>query len=103
MSNENIHDIDEMVRITMIDENGNEAVFEHVLTFMYENERYMALAPEDAEDAEEVEIIFMRIEPRKLDGEDAYVYIDNEVLQEELFDVFMELLSEDDLDDMDGE
>lgn len=82
--------------ITLVGEDGNAREFEHILTFMYENERYMALAPsdlindEDADDDDEIEIVFMRID--KQNGEDALTPVENEVLMDELFEVFCELL-----------
>ena len=77
--------------ITLVDEAGNEIEFMHILTFMYEDERYMALAPADTdEDAEEAEIVFMHIV--KAGGEDGLEPVENEVLLDELFEVFCELL-----------
>ena len=89
------------MEITLVDEGGNEITFMHILTFMYEDERYMALAPADTdEDAEEAEIVFMHIV--KADGEDGLEPVENEVLLDELFEVFCELLDGDD-EDEDGE
>ena len=80
--------------ITLIDESGKPVTFEHVLTFMYENERYMALAPADLidEDDEELELVFMHVV--KENGEDALSLVDNEVLLDELFEVFCSLMDE---------
>lgn len=87
------------MEITLVDEGGDEITFMHILTFMYEDERYMALAPADTdEDAEEAEIVFMHIV--KAGGEDGLEPVENEVLLDELFEVFCELL---DGDDEDGE
>ncbi len=85
---------DGVVEITLVGDDGSEETFEHVLTFMYDNERYMALIPSGLANEDEAELIFMHIEPRKLDGEDAYAVVDNEVLQEELFQVFCDLIDE---------
>ena len=85
---------DEIMEITLIGEDGQPAVFEHILTFMYEDERYMALAPADFIDEEEEEIVFMHIV--KAGGEDALEPVENEVLLDELFDVFCELMDGDD-------
>ncbi|MCR5611949.1 MAG: DUF1292 domain-containing protein [Clostridiales bacterium] len=85
---------DDAMEITLIDEGGNEVTFMHVLTFMYEDERYMALTPSDTdEDAEEADIVFMHIV--KADGEDGLEPVENEVLLDELFEVFCELLDSD--------
>ena len=84
----------EPIEITLIGEDGAPVTFEHVLTFMYDNERYMALAPADLidEDDEEVELVFMHIV--KENGEDALSLVDNEVLLDELFEVFCSLMDE---------
>ena len=41
--------------VVLLDENGEEARFSHILTFLYEGERYVALEPieEGAEQPEE--------------------------------------------------
>ena len=83
----------EITEITLVDENGGEMLFEHVLTFMYEDERYMALIPAEQANEEEAELVFMHIEPDKAKG-DKYSVVDNEVLCEELFEVFEELIDE---------
>ena len=86
--------------ITLIDEAGNEISFMHILTFMYEDERYMALTPSDtSEDDEEAEIVFMHIV--KADGEDGLEPVENEVLLDEIFEVFCELLDSEDEEDAD--
>ncbi|MBO4384318.1 MAG: DUF1292 domain-containing protein [Clostridia bacterium] len=90
----------EASEITLIDEGGNEITFIHVLTFMYEDERYMALTPDTtSEDDDEADIVFMHIV--KADGEDGLEPVENEVLLDELFEVFCELLDGED-DDEDG-
>lgn len=90
-----MENIEEATVITLIDEGGNELEFMHVLTFMYEDERYMALAPADTdEDAEEAEIVFMHVV--KANGEDGLEPVENEVLLDELFEVFCELLDGED-------
>lgn len=92
--------------VVLLDENGSEERFLHVLTFLYEGQRYVALQPEGAEDdgeAEteaEAEIILLRVENE--DGEDTYVSIDNEVLLDEVFDEFLSLMDEVDGEDADA-
>ncbi|MBO4563213.1 MAG: DUF1292 domain-containing protein [Clostridia bacterium] len=87
--------------ITLIGEDGTRISFEHILTFMYENERYMALAPEGTEDDEEADVLFMKIV--KAAGEDALEPVENEVLLDELFDAFCELMDEDGEEDEEEE
>jgi len=78
----------------LIDENGEETLFEHVLTFLYEKERYIALSPiiEEDDADEEAEIVLLKIVSEN--GEDKYVSIDNEVLLNEVFDEFLEIVDE---------
>lgn len=83
---------DDIMEITLIGDDGEPVIFEHVLTFMYEDERYMALAPTDFVDEEEEEIVFMHIVRAK--GEDTLEPVENEVLLDELFEVFCELMDE---------
>jgi uncharacterized protein YrzB (UPF0473 family) len=93
-----MENVDETMEITLIGDDGQPIIFEHILTFMYEDERYMALAPADFIDEEEEEIVFMHLTKAK--GEDALEPVENEVLLDELFEVFCELM---DGDEEDGE
>ena len=85
---------------TLLGEDGKPESFEHILTFMYEDERYMALTPADAlndpeaDEDSEVEVVFMHI--KKVNGEDALEPVENEVLGDELFEVMCELLDAED-------
>lgn len=94
--------------ITLIAEDGTPIDFEHVLTFMYDNERYMALTPElESEEDDEADIVFMHL--KKVDGEEGLEPVENEVLLDELFEVFCDLIDdggedvEDDQDEEDEE
>lgn len=82
--------------VTLLDENGEPARFEHIVTFPYEGARYVALAPEDEAGDEEAEVMLLRIERK--DSEDVYVTIDNEVLLNEVFEEFLDIM-----DEMEGE
>ena len=66
---------DDIMEITLIGEDGKPVIFEHVLTFMYEDERYMALAPADLIGEEEEGLVFMQIV--KTGGEDALEPVDD--------------------------
>ncbi len=78
--------------IVLLDEGGEPARFAHVLTFIYEGARYVALVPEEEADDDEAEVMLLRIEER--DGEDVYVSIENEVLLDEVFNEFLDLMDE---------
>ncbi len=83
--------------IVLLDETGGQTRFEHVLTFLYEGARYVALIPADEADDEEAEVVLLRIEEKG--GSDVYVSIDNEVLLDEVFNEFLDLMDEVEDDD----
>lgn len=87
----------EYEEVSFIDENGDEASFLHILTFNYEGGKYGALVPIEQIEEDEPEVLFVRI-THDSDG-DAYIPVDNEVLLEELFTEFSELIDEMDEDE----
>lgn len=82
----------ELEPVTFVTEDGGEENFWHIMTFPYEGAKYAALVPEDQIDEEEPEVIFVKI--AKDEQGDAYIPVENEVLLEELFEVFAELLDD---------
>ena len=82
--------------VVLLDEDGKENTFEHILTFMYEGKKYVALSPiadeESAMDDDEAEVVLFQITSEN--GEDTYVSIDNEVLLDEVFAEFLDLMDE---------
>lgn len=81
--------------VVLLDEAGEPARFEHVLTFLYEKERYIALSPlleEEEADTDEAEVIILKAEQKN--GEETYVTIESEVLLSEVFDHFLDLMDE---------
>lgn len=83
--------------VVLLDENGEAARFSHVLTFLHEGERYVALEPieeggQTQDDDAEAEVVLMRIE-RGEEG-DTYRPVENEVLLDEVFTHFLELMDE---------
>lgn len=84
--------LNEYEEVTFIDEDGSEQSFLHIMTFNYEGGKYAALVPPEQVDEDEPEVLFVKIIH---DNEgDAYIPVDNEVLLEELFAEFAELLEE---------
>lgn len=89
MNNERLDDI------VLLDEAGEPAHFEHILTFLYEKERYIALSPlmeGQEQNEDEAEVILLKVEEHN--GEETYVTIESEVLLNEVFDHFLELMDE---------
>jgi len=82
-----------MNEVVLLDEQGTPVRFDHLLTFEYEHEKYIALLPmEDVDGIESDEVVLLRVKTKN--GEDVYEAIESEVLLEEVFDEFMELFDE---------
>lgn len=79
--------------VLLMDENGQEVRFDHLLTFFYEKEKYIALLPmEHVDGMEENSVLLLHVVTK--DGEDVYETIESEVLLEEVFEEFLELFDE---------
>jgi len=79
--------------VVLVDENGKEVRFDHVLTFMYEKERYIALLPlDDVDGVADDEVLLMHVITEG--GEDTYESIDNDILLNEVFEEFLRLIDE---------
>ena len=82
--------------VVLLDEDGKENTYEHIHTFKYEGKKYVALSPiadeESAMDDDEAEVVLFQITSEN--GEDTYVSIDNEVLLDEVFAEFLDLMDE---------
>ncbi|MGI6192767.1 MAG: DUF1292 domain-containing protein [Christensenellales bacterium] len=80
--------------VKLTDENGREVTFDHLLTFDYEKRRFIALMPMDeVEGIGEDEVLLLCIEQDE-NGKDVYVPVENEILLNEAFDRFLELMDE---------
>ena len=78
---------EEIREVVLLDEDGKETRFEHILTFLYEGSRYVALCPimEDSSmEEDEAEVVMLQIVSEN--GEDTYKSIESEVLLNEVFD-----------------
>lgn len=79
--------------VTMVDEDGEETEYVHVLTFMHEKEKYVALHPAENEEREgEEEIVLLKVASDKKG--DYYVPIQSDIIQQEVFDTFCGLMEE---------
>ena len=76
------------------DETGATVPFEHLATIEHEGEYYIALMliEEDAND-EEGEVVIMKIEADD-EGNECYVCVEDEDLQETVFEKFLQLMEE---------
>ncbi len=79
--------------VTLLDDSGKEVRFDHLMTFFYEGEKYIALMPlDEVENVGDDEVVLLHVVTKN--GEDVYETIENEVLLDEVFDTFMELFEE---------
>lgn len=79
--------------VSLIDENGDEVEFDHLLTFKHLDQMYVALQPlDDVEGIEEGEVVILQVVTEN--GEDQYITVENEILLEEAFQTFLELYEE---------
>ena len=77
----------------LIDEEGNAVEFELLANLELDGKEYIALTPADAAEEEECEVIMMSIETDE-NGEEYYDLVEDEDLQETLFNDFLKLLDE---------
>lgn len=77
----------------LIDDEGNAVAFELLANLELEGKEYIALTPADTDDEEECEVIMMSIETDE-NGEEYYDMVEDEDLQERLFNDFLKLIDE---------
>ena len=77
------------------DETGATVPFEHLATIEHEGEYYIALMLIEEEDAndDEGEVVIMKIEADE-EGNECYVCVEDEDLQETVFEKFLQLMEE---------
>ena len=83
--------------IELIDENGESSFFEHLATFEYKGESYLAVCDpetdEEVEDEEsELEVFILKIETDE-DGNDVYTVLEDDKA-DEVFDYFVTLVDD---------
>ena len=85
--------MDENIIELIDDESGETVQFLHLATLMHEGKEYIAVT-DAAEDDEECGVFFMEISSE--DGEDSYSPVEDEKLQDVLFNQFVALMDEED-------
>ena len=81
--------------VQLVDEDGNEVEFEHLMTLEHNGAAYICLVPlEPMEDVAEDELVIMRIEKDE-EGNDVYSTIDDEDELDAVFEKYLELAEED--------
>ena len=94
---ENNHELD-MERediVQLVDEDGTEVDFEHLMTLEHKGRTYICLVPvEPMEDVAEDELVILRIETDE-DGNDYYTSIDDDAELDEVFEKYLEIAEAD--------
>ena len=77
------------------DETGATVPFEHLATIEHEGEYYIALMliEEEEQNGDEGEVVIMKIEA-DAEGNECYVCVEDEDLQETVFEKFLQLMEE---------
>ena len=84
--------------IELVDDNGETVQFEHLATLEHEGEYYIALMVLDEdhhEEDDEGEVVIMKI-AKDEDDTEYYEYVEDEDLQEVIFEKFLQLMEEQD-------
>lgn len=82
--------------VELVDDDGNEVCFEHLMTLEHKGGVYICLAPaEPMEDVAEDELVIMRIR-QDGDGNDYYSTVDSEEELNEVFEKYLEIAEADD-------
>ena len=82
--------------VELVDEDGNEVRFEHLMTLEHEGKAYICLVPIDPmEDVAEDEMVIMRIETDE-EGNDFYSTIEDDAELDAVFEKYLEIAEADD-------
>ncbi len=80
--------------VELTDEDGVTTEFEYLSTIEHKGESYVVLlAPQEEENEEEGEVVILKIQKDE-NGEDTYVSCDDDEIEEEVFELFMEEMEE---------
>ena len=79
--------------IELTDDDGNVEKFRYIATVPYENEEYVLLTSPD-DDSDEYEVVILQIAQDE-NGEDIYVTCEDEDTSQKVFDLFKQMLEDD--------
>ena len=81
--------------LELVDDEGNEVTFEHLMTLEHKGQSYILLAPlEPTEDMAEDEMVILRIDTDE-DGNDFYASIEDEAIVNEVFAEYLSIVEDD--------
>lgn len=82
--------------VELVDEDGQTVQFEHLMTVEHEGDHYVVLTEvSEDEQSEEAEVLILKIEQDD-QGEDCYVTVEDDEVQQAVFDKFVAAYEEDD-------
>ena len=89
---EELNEEEENNIVTLKDEDGNDIQFEFLDFIEYNDDNFVVLLPldEDSEDSDEVVILKEDKDAETDDEDEAYVTVDDEEVQNEVFEIFKE-------------
>ncbi|MDQ2087293.1 DUF1292 domain-containing protein [Herbivorax sp. ANBcel31] len=82
--------------VVLVDENGEEAEFEHLDTIKYEGNDYVVLLPfeqEEDDDSDMEEVIILKVDHSEVDG-DSFLTIDDDDELDAVFEQFKTRMEE---------
>lgn len=80
------------------DETGDTVRFELLAGIEHEGKQYIALAEEEQSEEESCEVFIMEVATEE-DGSEAYIQVEDEAVQEAVFNKFLAMMDEEDEDD----
>ncbi|MBE5817314.1 MAG: DUF1292 domain-containing protein [Clostridiales bacterium] len=95
-------EFEEMNIVQLIDEDGEEMEFEHIMTIDYKEKQYIILATisefEDDEESEDFdddsELVILEIQQDE-NGDDVYASIEDDDLLDEVYDAYLQIVGDD--------
>ena len=90
MENEEILQEEEFSTLTLVDDNGEETVFEYLDCIEYQGKEYLVLTPME----EEGQIVILEVEPVDEENEN-YNAVEDEAVLEAVYEIFKERYQDD--------
>ena len=88
-------DMDRENIVPLVDEDGNEVTFEHIMTLEHKGRKYILLVPLDPmEDVADDEMVILEIKEDE-DGNDYYASVEDEALVSEVFEEYLSIAEAD--------
>lgn len=81
--------------VELVDEDGNEVDFEHLMTLEHEGKQYVLLVPiEPMDDVGEDEVVILQIDTDEA-GNDIYATVEDDEILDDVFEKYLEIVEDD--------